>query len=627
MRRIVRLVFAVLISLLIFAVIFGKRDSFVLLPTTPDRFWFTAGGIAFLYFWFGLPGVDQEFKELLRWKRKTSPLQPPPLWTPTVIIKYVFGWVWAAVLAILVFGVPSVFLIGLLGPWSFLVGLLTLVWFSDPILGRIPAWPQPPEYMQRVEGPHGDAGWAKLQEVIDHGLITTAPNAIYIGHYTDNYGPVDNWRRQTTEQLGYAGEANIITFGPTRTGKGTTAIIPTLLTNAESCFVLDVKGENYEKTHAFRRDQLGHNVIAFDPFNVVGQGGTAGFNPLARCIARDGNFPNTFATDLMDLADALITTDNAQDRFWTDSARDLITCIMGHLCETRTETPTLGRVRQVLGMNDEDRKKFLEKCYQSHVPMIRDSAQRYMPRGGEDKVVNGIIQTAISQLNYLVEPRVVNTLARSTFQFEDLRTRPTTIYFIIPARELQTYYRFARMMVQSFVTAMSQPPPRGTRSVLAILDEQAQLGYMRSLEQGVALLCGYKVRIWSIFQNLGQLQSLYEKGADSFLGNAELQQFFTTNDHATAEYLSRRVGKQTFRTTSTTRGQSQGGHQGVSTTESTSESWDHGEFITPQALFGADISMGVILKTGLKYPVLYQKIPYYDHPVLKHRAGRSRFDP
>jgi type IV secretory pathway TraG/TraD family ATPase VirD4 len=53
------------------------------------------------------------------------------------------------------------------------------------------------------------------------------------------------------------------------------------------------------------------------------------------------------------------------------------------------------------------------------------------------------------------------------------------------------------------------------------------------------------VRIWSVFQDLNQMESLYGARWESFVSNAGVVQVFTTNDKKTAEYFSMKVGNYT----------------------------------------------------------------------------------
>ena len=80
-----------------------------------------------------------------------------------------------------------------------------------------------------------------------HGSAAGPPGASRrAGLLTDNGVTVGGWKGRfgTIRTLRHDGPEHVLVFAPTRSGKGVSLIVPTLLTLAESCFVLDIKGEN-----------------------------------------------------------------------------------------------------------------------------------------------------------------------------------------------------------------------------------------------------------------------------------------------------------------------------------------------------------------------------------------------
>nr|WP_255612209.1 type IV secretory system conjugative DNA transfer family protein [Ruegeria sp. SCSIO 43209] len=71
---------------------------------------------------------------------------------------------------------------------------------------------------------------------------------------------------------------HVMMVAPTRAGKGVGFVIPNLLSFAGSVVVLDVKGENFEKT-ARLRALNGDEVYRFSPFDWANA--THRYNPLA----------------------------------------------------------------------------------------------------------------------------------------------------------------------------------------------------------------------------------------------------------------------------------------------------------------------------------------------------------
>ena len=114
------------------------------------------------------------------------------------------------------------------------------------------------------------------------------------------------------------------------------------------------------------------------------------------------------------------------------------------------------------------------------------------------------------------------------------------------------------MFFQQAVAELSKnmPGENEPHEVLFLIDEFPMLGAMPTLQKGLALLAGYKIRIVLITQGLGQLDEIYGRQAtEGILQNCALQVFFASNDDTTTNYISNRLGAKTVRVRS--RSQSQ----------------------------------------------------------------------
>jgi type IV secretion system protein VirD4 len=72
-------------------------------------------------------------------------------------------------------------------------------------------------------------------------------NGIFLGQWKRRLG-----RRMLIRDCG---QTHVAGIAPTRSGKGANMVIPTLLTWPDSICVLDLKGENYQRS-AGRRKQM-----------------------------------------------------------------------------------------------------------------------------------------------------------------------------------------------------------------------------------------------------------------------------------------------------------------------------------------------------------------------------------
>jgi type IV secretion system protein VirD4 len=66
---------------------------------------------------------------------------------------------------------------------------------------------------------------------------------------------------------------------------------------------------------------------------------------------------------------------------------------------------------------------------------------------------------------------------------------------------------------------------------------------MRSIETATGFMAGFGVKLWSVLQDLTQIQTHYPKSWETFLGNAGIIQAFGNMDVTTTEYLSKLLGQ------------------------------------------------------------------------------------
>jgi type IV secretion system protein VirD4 len=146
----------------------------------------------------------------------------------------------------------------------------------------------------------------------------------YIGLWAEGSDP--HWRY---DPMRYEGDGHQLIVAPSRSGKGRDALVPSLLTNLDSMFVLDVKGE-LAATTARARMELGHEVFCINPFGLhTGPPWHLpqhGWNPL---IELDPDDPN-FTSDIESLASALIHHDSAESAHWSEGAKFLIVGLIVH---------------------------------------------------------------------------------------------------------------------------------------------------------------------------------------------------------------------------------------------------------------------------------------------------------
>jgi len=412
----------------------------------------------------------------------------------------------------------------------------------------------PRGYGETAIPPTGDVNrppcaiWWTKEQVLGNARLEHASDKIFLG-------------RVDQKLIGLSDDRHIVTVAGSRGGKSACVLIPNLKLYPGSALVIDPKGELAHETAVHRRDALGQDVHVLDPWRVSGvpEGFQSAFDPLAQLREDPGSLIDN--ADL--LADALIVA-STNDAHWTDAARALLRALILKLCLDGGTLPDLSDLiaalaeeaaappgqRPMLNALASLSADDASETEQAALSIIRNQAK--VMKGANPKELASILSTARTQLVFLESPAMVSNLRRSLLRLSQLKARPTTIYLCLPASRMGTHGRWLRLIVALAVAALEQAPARedgGRLPVLFILEEFAALGHMRALEQAVAYMAGFGVKLWAVLQDLNQLKRHYKEGWETFLGNAGIIQAFSVTDQTSCEYLSKRLGETTFQIT------------------------------------------------------------------------------
>ena len=429
--------------------------------------------------------------------------------------------------------------------------------------------------------------------------------------------------REAMRRVLYAGDQHLVTIAPSRTGKGTTAIVPTLLDHDASALVIDPKGQNAAITFRARDAMHPGRVFVVNPFGLhTGPPWNLPqhkFDPLAAMDPASENF----VADVSSLSDALIVTEG-RDPHWSNAARDLVSAIIMDLKLSDPGRATLPRMRAMLTLPPTLLAKRLEAMLGSPEPAVAQRAGRFLNTSSE---VQNVLSTAITQTSFLDDPALAASLSGDDFRLLDLKRQGMTVFLVLPSRYLSAYFRWLRLFVVAAVDALTTTTDRPAKPVLVILDEFASLGHLAAIETAMALAAGYGVQLWPILQDLNQVKTIYSDRWETFLANAGITQVFRPNDMTTAEYFSKRAGTYTHRLAGFSYGTEESDYQladqagpakGVSRTFSLTPR----PLRTPHQLFGMPNNRQILFISGSEYPAWTARRPYYDDDRY-----RGRYDP
>ena len=431
---------------------------------------------------------------------------------------------------------------------------------------------------------YGDARWASGWEIIRARLH--AKRGLLLGKKGGRYLIND-------EPL------HTLVAAPTRSGKGVGVVIPNLLTWNGSVVVLDIKKENYTLTAGYRAKH--QEVHMWSPMDER----SARYNPFD-FVAERG--PNRI-TDLQKLAQILLPRPEHGETMWVNEAQSLFLGIALLVLDDSDMPSTLGQVYRIL-MADAPLTKIAEEALDNEAldPACHAALANYKNKAEKER--SGVKSSLTSSLALWANPNIDAATSGSDFDLRQFRRKRSSVYVGVGQDQLLTLTPLLNMFFQQAVAELSKslPATDEPHEVLFLIDEFPMLGAMPTLQKGLALLAGYKIRIVLITQGLGQLDEIYGRQAtEGILQNCAVQVFFASNDDTTTNYVSARLGSKTVRV----RSQSQS--QDWSYTTSTS--YIARPLLPPEEVRRLDPKKALIFKETSR-PVLAEKIRYYEDTQL-----------
>ncbi|MBU1828486.1 MAG: type IV secretory system conjugative DNA transfer family protein [Alphaproteobacteria bacterium] len=457
----------------------------------------------------------------------------------------------------------------------------------------------------------GSSRWATADDVAEAGSVGT--DGIRIGQFLNGNGE--------QEWVSYKGDRHLLTVAPTRAGKGTTQIVPNLLTYAGSALVIDPKGENAAIT-AEHRYNMGQEIHIVDPWSITPLEGlqSSAFNPLDWLDTSDPDMPE----NAMLLASALVVETNSKDPFWDEEAKALLQGLIMYVATDPEEDGRrhLPRVRELLLQSTKDLNAMFAKMALSFHPIVRSTGERSLQK--EEKMFASVIASAQSHTHFLDSDRIAMNMKTSSFKFEHLKTKPMTIYLVLPSDRLNTFGRWLRLMVQQAITVNARNiATKPEKPILFLLDEFAALGRLTMVEQAYGLMAGYGMQLWGIVQDLNQLERIYDKGWQSFVSNAGMINYFGSSDKMTAEYFSSLCGDTTVWNFSSavSRVFQHTKSDGNSTTYSDTTAASQRKLMYPDELMRLPKDMQLVFVENM-HPLRATKTPWFLDPEL-NSLGRN----
>jgi len=405
----------------------------------------------------------------------------------------------------------------------------------------------------------------------------------------------------------YPGDRHLISFAPTRSGKGACHVIPNLLLYKGSTFTIDVKGENFLATQRQRRAY--GSVHAFAPYDR--RIPSCRINPMD--FVRKGTINEV--DDARTLANLLIEPSGSdKDKFWEEYARSLLVgLILYKLYDAPTTQKTLSGIVALLSLPIEGLEEHIRLMQRHRVGAVAAAGANLA--GLTEDMFRNVLASVYPQMACWAPGSPVEALTSvSDIAFDSLRDRPTSFFLIIPPERIRENRGLLRVLcgvaIRSLARTWAKP---GDRRILFILDEFANLGRMEDVEDGVTYLAGNGIQLWMIVQDYSQLKTIYKEKADTIFANCGARVAFSIQDIETAKKVSEMIGNKTVLVEAPT--QSSGGFLAAGTMSS-GHSLIARPLMTPDELMRLDRNRQIVFLDEHR-PILAEKWFYFQRPEFK----------
>ena len=446
---------------------------------------------------------------------------------------------------------------------------------------------------------HGSSDWSKNGE--QYQILSNKKGIILA---EDNYLPVDK-----------RGNVNVLVVGGSGSGKSASYSIPNAYQMLGSYVFTDPKGELYDRTAGYLR-QNGYEIKVL---NLVRPQYSDGYNPLMHISSE---------IDVDVIANTIVkgqkTDGGGSDPFWDDSAEMLLKSLIYYLKATRPEEEQnlASCAELVRAANSNGGSNLLTELI-SKLPYDHPARMNYKSiEIAPEKTYSSILSTLQSKLGKFDSKEIAELTSTDTINFKDIGNKKTAVYVI--SSDTHTAYDFlltiffSQMIQQLYDHADSNGGALKVPTYF-ILDEFANIGKIPDFDKKISTSRSRKLSFSVILQNLDQLEAVYEKSYETIIGNCDTHVFLGSNSYKTVEYFSKALGEKTIERDSISISKDR---QYFRTGQSISDQVMARALMTPDELRRMDNDLCIIFEKGIK-PVKANKFYYFKHKNMASSLARA----
>ena len=415
---------------------------------------------------------------------------------------------------------------------------------------------------------------------------------------------------------------NACVIGSSGSGKTRFWLTPQLLQAHSSYVVVDPKGGVLSQVGAFLQ-RRGYKIKVF---NSIDFSKSMHYNPLA--------YIKTEA-DILKFVNALISNTKGEgkegDPFWTKAETLLYCALLGYIIfegsEEERNMNTL--VDMISGMEvKEDDEDFLNavdymfKGLEQRKPDCFAVKQYKKYKLSSGKTAKSILISCGARLAPFDIPQLREIMSYDEMELDRMGDRRTATFFCISDTDSTYNFLVALAFSQMFNLLCERADNvhggRLPHHVRVLWDEAANTGQVPNLEKLVAVIRSREVSLTLFYQQLAQCKAIYDKNAETILGNMDSVIFLGGREASTIKEISENwLGKATIsmQTDGRTRGQSESYSQNNQRVGR--------ELMTPSELATMPGDRCILQLRGLP-PFYSKKYDLKQHPNYKHTAEADK---
>ena len=483
---------------------------------------------------------------------------------------------------------PYVFSKGLIGKFMSNWFGLTIIYLLFFIIGFIRTMPK----HQYDDIEHGSSDWSEHGE--QYQVLSNKKGIILA---EDNYLPVDK-----------RGNVNVLVVGGSGSGKSASYSIPNAYQMLGSYVFTDPKGELYDRTAGF----LKQNGYKIKVLNLVHPQYSDGYNPLMHISSE---------IDVDIIANTIVkgqkTDGGGSDPFWDDSAEMLLKALIYYLIATRPEEEqNLASCAELVRAANTNGGSNLLTELMSSLPYDHPARMNYKSiEIAPEKTYSSILSTLQSKLGKFDSKEIAELTSTDTIDFEEIGSQKTAVYVI--SSDTHTAYDFLltiffSQMIQQLYDFADNNGGALKVPTYFILDEFANIGKIPDFDKKISTSRSRKLSFSVILQNLDQLEAVYDKSYETIIGNCDTHVFLGSNSQKTVEYFSKALGEKTISHYSVSTNRDKQFHR---TGTSNSDQIMARALMTPDELRRMNNDLCIIFEKGIR-PIKANKFYYFKHPKI-----------